>query len=143
MLVPDSAYCYAVSPSTWLPTPLMTAAVTASILPKIQVPDGRMRGEREAETFRRARAMFRDGWAWQTLNGFVIRPFTLSFALFPGSSVVEQPAVNRLVDGSNPSRGAIFLHLKPSHRPLGRRWRRSLQEPFDDDPFEINIRDLS
>jgi hypothetical protein len=28
--------------------------------------------------------------------------------LFPGSSVVEQPAVNRLVGGSNPSRGAIF-----------------------------------
>ena len=28
------------------------------------------------------------------------------FALFPGSSVVEQPAVNRLVAGSNPARGA-------------------------------------
>src|SRR5690606_4766413 len=27
--------------------------------------------------------------------------------LLPGSSAVEQPAVNRLVDGSNPSRGAI------------------------------------
>src|SRR5215510_648635 len=27
----------------------------------------------------------------------------------PGSSAVEQPAVNRLVDGSNPSRGAILL----------------------------------
>ncbi len=27
-------------------------------------------------------------------------------ALFPGSSVVEQPAVNRLVAGSNPARGA-------------------------------------
>jgi hypothetical protein len=26
--------------------------------------------------------------------------------LLPGSSAVEQPAVNRLVDGSNPSRGA-------------------------------------
>jgi hypothetical protein len=26
--------------------------------------------------------------------------------LFPGSSVVEQPAVNRLVAGSNPARGA-------------------------------------
>ena len=32
----------------------------------------------------------------------------LSFlTLFPGSSVVEQAAVNRLVGGSNPSRGAI------------------------------------
>ena len=29
--------------------------------------------------------------------------------LFPGSSVVEQPAVNRLVAGSNPARGATFL----------------------------------
>jgi hypothetical protein len=28
-------------------------------------------------------------------------------ALFRGSSVVEQPAVNRLVVGSNPTRGAI------------------------------------
>lgn len=28
--------------------------------------------------------------------------------LLPGSSVVEQPAVNRLVAGSNPARGAIF-----------------------------------
>jgi hypothetical protein len=27
-------------------------------------------------------------------------------ALFPGSSAVEQPAVNRLVAGSNPARGA-------------------------------------
>jgi hypothetical protein len=27
-------------------------------------------------------------------------------AVFPGSSVVEQPAVNRLVAGSNPARGA-------------------------------------
>ena len=27
--------------------------------------------------------------------------------LFPGSSAVEQPAVNRLVAGSNPARGAI------------------------------------
>jgi hypothetical protein len=26
--------------------------------------------------------------------------------MFPGSSVVEQPAVNRLVAGSNPARGA-------------------------------------
>jgi hypothetical protein len=34
------------------------------------------------------------------------------FALFPGSSVVEQPAVNRLVAGSNPARGAnAFKHF--------------------------------
>ena len=31
------------------------------------------------------------------------------WASFPGSSVVEPPAVNRLVAGSNPARGAIFL----------------------------------
>ena len=29
--------------------------------------------------------------------------------MFPGSSVVEQPAVNRLVAGSNPARGAKFF----------------------------------
>lgn len=33
------------------------------------------------------------------------------FALFPGSSVVEQPAVNRLVAGSNPARGANNLNF--------------------------------
>ena len=39
--------------------------------------------------------------------GFVIAPLS-----FPGSSVVEQPAVNRLVAGSNPARGAnIFNDL--------------------------------
>src|SRR5215467_1747576 len=33
-------------------------------------------------------------------------------ALVPGSSAVEQPAVNRLVAGSNPARGAkLFKHL--------------------------------
>lgn len=31
--------------------------------------------------------------------------------MFPGSSVVEQPAVNRLVAGSNPARGANANHL--------------------------------
>src|SRR5262249_15690016 len=33
-------------------------------------------------------------------------PLTPASCLLPGSSAVEQPAVNRLVDGSNPSRGA-------------------------------------
>ena len=36
--------------------------------------------------------------------------FTRAYA-FPGSSAVEQPAVNRLVAGSNPARGAIFKGL--------------------------------
>jgi hypothetical protein len=34
--------------------------------------------------------------------------------VFPGSSAVEQPAVNRLVAGSNPARGA-----KPNQRLSG------------------------
>ena len=41
------------------------------------------------------------------LKGVCYRPATFaSEQAFPGSSAVEQPAVNRLVDGSNPSRGA-------------------------------------
>jgi hypothetical protein len=32
-----------------------------------------------------------------------------SATVFPGSSAVEQPAVNRLVAGSNPARGAKFF----------------------------------
>ena len=39
--------------------------------------------DEQAETFRRARVMFGSGWAWQTLNGFVIRPFTLSLCCSP------------------------------------------------------------
>jgi hypothetical protein len=42
-------------------------------------------------------------------------PSALGWALIPGSSVVEQAAVNRWVDGSNPSRGA--------NRPRGREQR--------------------
>lgn len=43
-----------------------------------------------------------------------IGPPSSSVPLFRGSSVVEQPTVNRLVVGSNPTRGATpydFLHL--------------------------------
>ncbi len=39
-------------------------------------------------------------------KGLCYRPVAEAPALFPGSSVVEQPAVNRLVAGSNPARGA-------------------------------------
>jgi hypothetical protein len=51
--------------------------------------------------------------ALQRPGGFVIcRYITACRASFPGSSVVEQPAVNRLVAGSNPARGAnVFRHL--------------------------------
>ena len=35
-------------------------------------------------------------------------------APFPGSSAVEQPAVNRLVAGSNPARGATFQGSVPT-----------------------------
>ena len=37
-----------------------------------------------------------------------MRAFITPSRLFPGSSAVEQPAVNRLVAGSNPARGATF-----------------------------------
>src|SRR3978361_1800716 len=40
------------------------------------------------------------------------------FALFLGSSVVEQPAVNRLVAGSNPARGATPHALPGNSRRL-------------------------
>lgn len=48
--------------------------------------------------------------------------------LFRGSSVVEQPAVNRLVVGSNPTRGATFLNefqgaRRPVRHPLVARGR--------------------
>jgi hypothetical protein len=49
---------------------------------------------------------------WPKPGRFVIRHRPRCFGLFPGSSVVEQPAVNRLVAGSNPARGAKqFNHL--------------------------------
>src|ERR1700733_4624320 len=56
------------------------------------------------------------------------------FALFPGSSVVEQPAVNRLVAGSNPARGAKHPNrlLKIAGRmddAIGVDWRRSQPNP--------------
>src|SRR5262249_22645898 len=38
-------------------------------------------------------------------------------ALFRGSSVVEQPAVNRLVVGPNPTRGAIYRRSVPAESP--------------------------
>ena len=49
-----------------------------------------------------------DESCFQSRRGFVIgkRIRARAAALFPGSSVVEQPAVNRLVAGSNPARGA-------------------------------------
>ena len=54
------------------------------------------------------------------LKGVCYRPATFaSEQAFPGSSAVEQPAVNRLVDGSNPSRGANkFKHLVRSPETL-------------------------
>jgi hypothetical protein len=45
---------------------------------------------------------------FQTARGFVIRGRACALPLFPGSSAVEQPAVNRLVAGSNPARGATY-----------------------------------
>src|SRR5690606_183272 len=47
---------------------------------------------------------------WQALSNWIDGcPLAKQeLPMFPGSSVVEQPAVNRLVAGSNPARGAIF-----------------------------------
>ncbi len=47
-------------------------------------------------------------YAFAKRLGFVMRPLP-QHGLFPGSSVVEQPAVNRLVAGSNPARGATKI----------------------------------
>jgi hypothetical protein len=47
--------------------------------------------------------------ALQSRKGFAIGSHVHTSRLFPGSSVVEQPAVNRLVAGSNPARGATFI----------------------------------
>ena len=53
-------------------------------------------------------------YAFAKRSGFVMRPLP-QHGLFPGSSVVEQPAVNRLVAGSNPARGATKIkHLARS-----------------------------
>src|SRR5215475_5409074 len=50
-----------------------------------------------------------------------MRALTTPSRLFPGSSVVEQPAVNRLVAGSNPARGAnsLFACSKRTERLAG------------------------
>jgi hypothetical protein len=47
--------------------------------------------------------------ALQSRKVFAIGTLVRNEQPFPGSSVVEQPAVNRLVAGSNPARGAIHL----------------------------------
>ena len=48
-------------------------------------------------------------------------------ASFPGSSAVEQPAVNRLVAGSNPARGAnkISVLRQSAARNLKPKWRKA------------------
>ncbi len=48
---------------------------------------------------------------FQSRRGFVIgnRAYAEWASSFPGSSAVEQPAVNRLVAGSNPARGAKYF----------------------------------
>ena len=53
------------------------------------------------------------GSCFQCGTGFVICGSDAS-RLFPGSSAVEQPAVNRLVAGSNPARGANVTNIHPS-----------------------------
>jgi hypothetical protein len=51
----------------------------------------------------------RPNQGWQSRNGFVIGGRSACRSVFPGSSAVEQPAVNRLVAGSNPARGATSI----------------------------------
>src|SRR5262245_40287444 len=51
---------------------------------------------------------------WRPSRRLVRRhPEPLDVRLFRGSSAVEQPAVNRLVVGSNPTRGANHLGVRP------------------------------
>src|SRR5690606_6713624 len=49
--------------------------------------------------------------ALQIKKVFAIGTLVATSTPFPGSSAVEQPAVNRLVAGSNPARGATFFFL--------------------------------
>ena len=52
---------------------------------------------------------------FQSRRGFVIgNRVGARAAVFPGSSAVEQPAVNRLVAGSNPARGAKISAFPPA-----------------------------
>ena len=62
-------------------------------------------GRMQSTAFDQSGAM--SDFRFASRSGFVIATLAKRFALFPGSSVVEQPAVNRLVAGSNPARGAI------------------------------------
>jgi hypothetical protein len=74
-------------------------------------------------------------WRFAFHGPFVIaRTSHPLIAMFPGSSVVEQPAVNRLVAGSNPARGAKQNQrlrggngkTKTSKRPVWQRcWQHS------------------
>ena len=66
----------------------------------MMAPDRDYEGEFASRTEKRA---------WQSGNRFAIGTPLRASALFPGSSAVEQPAVNRLVAGSNPARGAILF----------------------------------
>ena len=62
----------------------------------------------------------RDVVSLQSLNTFDIgrsrRRVIGRRSVFPGSSVVEQPAVNRLVAGSNPARGAKLFQTPENAR---------------------------
>src|SRR5262245_60207560 len=51
---------------------------------------------------------------WRPSLGLLMRQLQLDdVRLFRGSSAVEQPAVNRLVVGSNPTRGANHSGVRP------------------------------
>jgi hypothetical protein len=49
---------------------------------------------------------------------------TIWLTAFRGSSMVEHPAVNRNVEGSSPSRGALVVGAKLTHQPVNGEPRR-------------------
>ena len=67
-------------------------------------PDGQKQASRERSTSRQ----------WRVGAAQEDQPVGVAYIyFFPGSSMVEQSAVNRLVLGSNPSLGAKSLVLTP------------------------------
>ena len=64
--------------------------------------------------------------------------YTPRARLFPGSSVVEQPAVNRLVAGSNPARGAKQNSKSCWERAEGHYPRHKLSDNIGDNDRQIS-----
>src|SRR4029079_3721546 len=82
-------------------------ALISQVWPRGGVVTQRTANPRTPVQFRAWPPTFAGPSSFPKQAGFVIAPLP-----FPGSSVVEQPAVNRLVAGSNPARGATFSHTR-------------------------------